>query len=414
MDPMRHLMVQIVTGVGTLLALLTLAIVTNKALREMGEALDRRRRALLEPVVFEYLGATSSKALLDYLPKSLSRRDRRLVERILLEAASFTKGEARARITAACESLGSVREAIRGLRSRRWWKRADAAEKLGLMRSNAAVGPLVQLMNDQEPEVRIRAARALGLIRGSTSIRPLVRALGDPSRWSAIRVAEILINVGAEAVDELLIAFDALPHNARISALDVLGRIRSLRAVGLLKHCLDDAHPDIRARAAHSLGLIGDPATAADLVRALRDTEWPVRAMAAKALGRLGNPEAIGPLREAMKDRQWWVRANSGEALRNLGPPGREALTETLSSDDPYARHMAVAQLQEGRIIDEYVADLTSSDTGRRAAAIRFIDKVTAAARIDAKTQQAAASAQEGVRRALSNVLETPANGDAR
>ena len=108
------------------------------------------------------------------------------------------------------------------------------------------------------------------------------------------------------------------------------------------------------------------------------------------------------------------MRANSGEALRNLGPPGREALTETLSSDDPYARHMAVAQLQEGRIIDEYVADLTSSDTGRRAAAIRFIDKVTAAARIDAKTQQAAASAQEGVRRALSNVLETPANGDAR
>src|SRR2546422_5066382 len=134
MDPMRHLMVQIVTGVGTLLALLTLAIVTNKALREMGEALERHRRALLEPAVFEYLGATSSKALLDYLPKSLSRRDRRLVERILLEAASFTKGEARDRITAACESLGSVREAIRGLRSRRWWKRADAAEKLGLMR----------------------------------------------------------------------------------------------------------------------------------------------------------------------------------------------------------------------------------------------------------------------------------------
>src|SRR5437879_9001800 len=206
---------------------------------------------------------------------------------------------------------------------------------LVLMRTNAAFEPLVDLMNDEEPEVRIRAARALGLIRGSTSIRPLVRALGDPSRWSAIRVAEILINVGTEAVDELLAAFDALPHSARLSALDVLGRIRSLRAVGLLKRCLDDPHPDIRARAAHALGLIGDPATADDLVRALKDPEWPVRAMAAKALGRVSSTAAIGPLREAMKDRQWWVRANSGEARRNLGLPGRAALTDWLPPDDP-------------------------------------------------------------------------------
>ena len=85
-----------------------------------------------------------------------------------------------------------------------------------------------------------------------------------------------------------------------------------------------------------------------------------------------------------------------------------------LSSDDPYARHMAVAQLEEGGIIDQYVADLTSADAEHRAAAIRFIDKVTAAARIDAKTQQAAASAQEGVRRALSDILKTPATGGAR
>ena len=380
---MHLLLVRVVEGVGGFLALLTIAIVLNKALREMGEALDRRRRALLEPLVFEYLGAASSRPLREFLPRSPSPRDRRLVEQILLESARLVKGSTQERITAAFEGQGAVREAIRVLGSARWWKRADAAEKLGLMRSEAAVEPLVNLMNDPEPEVRIRAARALGLIRGKTSIRPVVGALADPSRWSAIRVAEILISVGSEAVDELLAAFDTLPQNGRVSALDVLGRIRGLRAIGLMKRCLLDPHPDIRARSAHGLGLIGDPGTAPDLIGVLRDQEWP-------------------------------VRANSGEALRNLGPPGREALTETLSSDDPYARHMAVAQLQEGRIIDEYVADLTSSDTGRRAAAIRFIDKVTAAARIDAKTQQAAASAQEGVRRALSNVLETPANGDAR
>jgi HEAT repeat protein len=405
---MHHLMVRVVVGIGGLLALLTVAIVINKALREMGEAFDRHRRAILEPLVFEYLGAAASRPLRDLLPKASSRRDRRLLEEILLESARLVKGGTRERITAAFEGQGAVRESIRALESARWWKRADAAEKLGLMRSASAVEPLIQLMNDPEPEVRIRAARALGLIRGKTSIRPLVRALADPSRWSAIRVAEILISAGGEAVDELLSAFDTLPQNGRVSALDVLGRIRGLRAIGLMQRCLLDPHPDIRARAAHGLGLIGDPGTTSDLIGALQDQEWPVRAMAAKSLGRLADPSAIPPLREAMKDRNWWVRYNSGEALRHMSGAGLEALTDMLGSDDPYARHMAVAQLEEGRVIDQFVAELTSADAASRAAAIRFIDKVTSAASIDDRTRQAAASVQEGVRQALSDILKTP------
>ena len=51
-----------------------------------------------------------------------------------------------------------------------------------------------------------------------------------------------------------------------------------------MTRCLADPHPDIRARAAHGLGLLGDPASAEDLIRATRDPEWPVRVMAAKAL----------------------------------------------------------------------------------------------------------------------------------
>ena len=92
-----------------------------------------------------------------------------------------------------------------------------------------------------------------------------------------------------------------------------------------------------------------------------------------------------------------------------MGNAGLEALTDMLSSDDPYARHMAVAQLEEGRVIDQFVAELTSTDATARAAAIRFIDKVTAAARIDERTRQAATSAQEGVRQALSHILRAPA-----
>jgi HEAT repeat protein len=337
-----------------------------------------------------------------------------VAEEILLDTARTVKGGAGDRITAAFESLGSVRAGIVALRSRRWWKRAEAAERLGMMRSRMAVDPLIAAMNDPEGEVRIRAARALGLIRGTTSIRPLVQALADPSRWSAIRVAEILISVGVEAVDELLAAYDALPHHGKVSALEILGRIRGLKGVPLLKRSLRDPHPDLRARAAHGLGRIGDPGFAVDLAEALRDLEWPVRAMAAKALGRVGAKQVVPALCEALKDRQWWVRANAGDALRTLGPEGREALIGMMDADDMYARHQAVAQLEEGRIIDEYIADLASPDDARRDAAVRFVQKVISLRRVDHLAQQAADHAQEGVRRMLHRALDAAAGKTGR
>ena len=412
MDGNEHqILIRLIAATGGVLLGLTVAIAINKAAREVREALDRRRRALLEPAVFQYAGATGHRSVHDYLPKPLSRRDRRLVEAILLDAARLVKGEARDRVTAAFEALGSVRESILRLKSRRWWARAEAAERLGLMGSRTAIEPLAGRLNDTVSEVRIRAARALGIIRGSTSIRPLVAALADPSRWSAIRMAEILINVGAEAVDELLAAYEALPQHARVSALDILGRIRTPRAAGLLVRCLEDPNRDIRARAAHALGLIGDPAFAGVLLRALRDSEWPVRAMAAKALGRVGGAAAIAPLCEALRDRQWWVRANAGEALRRLGPIGREALIRMLDADDTYARHQAVAQLQEGRILDEYIADLVSGDPARRSAAIGFVEKIISLDRVDHLTQEAIENTQEGVRSALLTILKRPVQG---
>jgi HEAT repeat protein len=407
----REILLVVITGTVSVLAALTLLIVFNKAWREAREALDRRRRVTLEPEVFRYAGAIDTRALREYLPLPLSTRDRRIVEAILLDLGGIVKGDSRVRVTAACETLGFVDTAIAGLKSRRWWKRAESAERLGAMRSGQAVDALVEAMNDPSSEVRIRAARALGLIRGRASIRSIVQALADPSRWSAIRLAEILIGAGEEAVDELLAAFDGLPQAARVSALDVLGRIRTPRSADLLRRSLRDSSPDCRARAAHAMGLIGDPAFVADLSAVLGDESWAVRAMAAKALGRIGAAAAVPRLAGLMSDREWWVRSNAGDALRTMGAPGREALIRTLEDPDPYARHQAVAQLEEGGLIDEHVADLGSPDAARREAAIQFVRKVISAQRVDRLSQQAVEHTQESVRRALLGILKRAPEG---
>src|SRR5207247_933398 len=73
-------------------------------------------------------------------------RDRRVVEAILSDHAVRVRGVARERISLAFDALGYVDEYLAGLSARRWWRRADSAERLGLARSARAVQGLVLLI----------------------------------------------------------------------------------------------------------------------------------------------------------------------------------------------------------------------------------------------------------------------------
>src|SRR5207249_10637684 len=126
-------------------------------------------------------------------------RAARVVEAILSDHATRVRGVARERISQAFEELGFVDRYLEGLRARRWWRRADSAERLGLARSERAIDALVARMEDPVPEVRMRAAKSLGEIRGRAAVRPLVEALSRPSRCSTLRVADIRSRIGEEA-----------------------------------------------------------------------------------------------------------------------------------------------------------------------------------------------------------------------
>jgi len=399
-----ELLSQALWGLGGVLTFLFLFLVVNKATRELRERRAAALRRQLALPILAYVNGRGER--LGPLLGHLGRFERSVVEEVLLDNARFLKGTARSRITAACEELGFVPERITQLRHRRWWKRAEAAEKLGTMKSPKAAPELIALMHDGVPEVRMRAARALGQLETRTSIKPLIDALQDPSRWSALRIADIIAGMGNAAADELSESFNTLPIKARVAAVDCLGRAKSQRAPRLLLKLLSDPDRDIRARAAHSLGLIGDPNFTPDLLKCLHDTEWPVRAMAAKALGRLGRPEAVAPLAEALRDQEWWVRINAAEGLKSMGEKGLDALIEALSSEDRFARHAAVATLEGAGVLDRFVEQLASPDEKERETALRFVQKIIAAERTDSLTQSAARHAQEKVREQLSRALK--------
>jgi HEAT repeat protein len=399
-----ELLTQALWGLGGVLTFLFVFLVANKAIRELRERRAAALRRELEPKILAYVNGQGER--LGPILAPMGAFERSVVEEILLDNARFLKGAARSRITTACEELGFVTARISQLRHPRWWKRAEAAEKLAAMKSPKSAPELIALMRDEMPDVRMRAARALGQLDTRTSIKPLIEALQDPNRWSALRIADILAGMGSSAADELSESFNTLPIKARVAAVDCLGRAKSQRAPVLLLKLLSDPDRDIRARASHSLGLIGDPNFTPDLLKALKDPEWPVRAMAAKALGKLGRPEAVPALAEALSDKEWWVRINAAEGLKSMGEKGLDALIGALSSEDRYARHAAVATLEGAGVLDQFVEKLGSADEQERETAMRFVQKIIAAERTDSLTQSAARHAQEKVREQLSRALK--------
>ncbi len=361
-----------ILSIGGTFLFLTFAIVANKAWREARESWGRARRRALEPKILSYAHG-EDRSLLPALGGRLRRRDRRVVEEILLDHAQRVRGVERERLGRAIDELGYVDGYLAGLGSRRWWRRADSAERLGIAGADRATNRLVRVLSDPEPEVRIRAAKALGLVGGRAAIGPLIHALSEPNRWSTIRIADILAGMKQEVVNELVAEFDRMNTHAKLAALDILGRIRSLSVVGWLRQRLSDPERDVRARACHALGAIGDPDCGPVLQKALSDPEWPVKAMAAKALGRIRHFPAIPELSGAMRDKEWWVRANAAEAMRLMGPKGTEALERMLDDRDIYARHQAVLMLEESGVLDRQVDLLWRSDGPEREAAESLI-----------------------------------------
>jgi len=400
------LVVQVLWTVTSVFLGLLFLIILNKAWRESREGFASRKRREMEPGLFRYV--MSQDPIEKFIPAGTGRREWPVIERIFFDLLRVARGNVSIRSREAFERLGMVDHYLTRLHSRRWWQRADAAEKLGLMGSEKATKSLIESMSDPTPEVRVRAAQALGAIGTTESLKPLVHALRDAGRWSAIRVAGMLISAGDDAVDVLLEEFQKLPDYAKVSAVDIFGRIKSLRASLLLRDLLTDPAPDIRARAAYALGLIGDPTAAGPLTACLKDKEWAVRAMAVKALGRLRESVSIPALAGALSDPQWWVRANAAEALKTKGPAGQQALLSSLDSDDPYAAQQSVQMLQESGVLDAFVGMLTSTVPGEQTRALGIMTKLVKLRRTDLLSEVARDHPDRLVRQRLAALLGVP------
>jgi len=142
------------------------------------------------------------------------------------------------------------------------------------------------------------------------------------------------------------------------------------RALDALMAACSDPSPQVRYRAAYTLGCTRDPRAFDTILALTRDSNGEVRYDATLALGKLGDHRAIGPLIALMSepDPESCVSSAAALALGELGVNVLPAVIAAFHHGTPEARRLAPSILAGigDRAVLGPLAELLTDDPGRR------------------------------------------------
>jgi hypothetical protein len=309
------------------LAVLFAYVLIRHAVAGWLEQRELRLRTLYQPDVDAVLSAPQPADLEAAIARLKPAPARHLLQigALLIKPLRVTSGSPVEAARAASLALGLIDRWMKDLGGHPWWRQAEAARALGLVRAEGALRPLLACLEDPHEEVRAAAVEALGHLGDPGCVPALLRALPDASRHQRARVVEAIRALGPSVAH-------ALVAHARVHP-DDLATVAELIGFTGAASAADDllawsSHPDdkVRASALQALGSLGlDDRAYYYTLRALGDTEMTVRAMAARALGRSRRGDAAPYLAQHLAD-EWLVAAHAATALRMLGPAGEREL----------------------------------------------------------------------------------------
>ncbi|WP_461201551.1 HEAT repeat domain-containing protein [Anoxybacillus sp. TBDG-1] len=134
--------------------------------------------------------------------------------------------------------------------------------------------------------------------------------------------------------------------------IDMIGIMQKLAHVSFLRTLLQHEQSEYRIRALKALAEMAFPLETEQLHSHLHSQVWQERLMALRLCARTRKDELIETIKQLMKDRVFSVRSQAAEALLRM-PNGLAMLKQIAqTSDDPYARDMALEWLERGRLYD--------------------------------------------------------------
>jgi HEAT repeat protein len=255
---------------------------------------------------------------------------------------------------------------FRSLRRRRLSGRLDALESLAKARLAQSVEPLLRLLDDREPAVRLMAlrslARSLARMREGPRHDRAVLGMAEAVMTSAIpagAVEEAMLLLEGAAPRVLGIVLAASPTDQRAGlvarAIDAVGRLKLLELAQDVAAHVANTDAEVRAASLRALGRLGILPAAA-VPGALAATDDPVvfvRVQATRTAVLLPHSESRSALWRGLGDESWWVRRAAAHALLMLGIEGPELLQRaSRTHPDRYARQMALQVLLDAGRLD--------------------------------------------------------------
>lgn len=342
LELIRYLLVPFLIATALLLVSALVGLAAQRTIRLLVErrrvVVEQRYRSSVLAVLESQADAARAAALL----RSAPRRHHGIIATLLVKSLRLLHREPVERARDSARDLGLISHWRRAIGDRRWWKRADAALALGLVREDDAFDALVTALDDPHDEVRAAAAEALGRLGELRAVPVLLARLGDQSRHQSVRIVDAIAMLGGHSGKDLL--EHARQYPAQLPLLnELIASVAGSQAVPDLLQWTGAASAPVRAAALHALGTIGlDNHSFYYALRGLNDEDDEVRAMAARALGRTGRDDAVSYLAAHLEDA-WVVAANCARALSALGPAGLAILEARAEAGDPagvLSRHM--------------------------------------------------------------------------
>lgn len=178
---------------------------------------------------------------------------------------------------------------------------------------------VVSDLDAEDRKLRIVAAEKLGNIRDEKAIIPLIKSLKDIDPDVRLAASDSLFKMGPITVDYLIQALDEDDTNMQLRVIELLGEMGDKRAINPLINFLDEKNNIfIRIATIKSLGRFDNEKVIDSLLFVLTDKSYMLRIVVVEVLGEVGDVRTKEILKESLNDESYMVREAAKESIEKI------------------------------------------------------------------------------------------------
>ena len=245
------------------------------------------------------------------------------------------------------------------------FERLDALDALGMEADAHTIAQAAaRLLADEDPGVREEAAMLLENLATEEAAALIVPYIASDDITIRNLAGEVLVKIGAPAVDALVPRIDDDHHDVRKFAIDVLAQLPAQHLADRIAARLDDSDDNVVLAAVDALGDLR-AVEHHDALRALYDRRPLARPGIVAAIGAFGSEANLDFLEQALADEDPVVQYTAAEALAQQHQPEvLDLLLRKIDGVDPMARPIVLSSIIKFNELDPYPAPLPASIKG--------------------------------------------------